>query len=77
MKTIVLERGRMTKRVIDYSTANLDLWDLPNEGHPTRETKEKKFKQNRTGYTKNEAYQHLLVDHMKHHFNEISCFDWM
>ena len=30
LKTLVLERGRMIKHVIDYSTANLDPWDMPN-----------------------------------------------
>ena len=58
LKTLVLERGRMITHVIDYTTAYLDPWDLPNGGNPTRETKRRKFKQNRTGYTTNEAHQH-------------------
>jgi len=77
LKTLVLERGRMIKHVIDYPTANLDPWDMPNGGSPTRETKERKFKQHRTGYTTNEAHQHFFVDDIKHPYNEIRRFDWM
>jgi len=77
LKTLVLERGRMIKHIEDYTTANLDPWDLPNGGDPTRETKERKFKQNRTGYTTNEAHQQYFVDDIKHPYNEIRRFDWM
>ena len=77
LKTLVLERGRMIKHVIDYTTANLDPWDIPNGGSPTRETKERKFKQARTGYSTNEAHQHFFVDDIKHPYNEIRRFDWM
>jgi len=34
LKTLVLERGRMVKHIEDYTTANLDPWDLPNGGAP-------------------------------------------
>ena len=30
LKTLVLERGRMVKHVLDYPTMHLDPWDLPN-----------------------------------------------
>jgi choline dehydrogenase-like flavoprotein len=77
LKTLVLERGPMVKHVVDYPTANLDPWDLPNGGEATRETKERKYKQHRTGYTTNEAHQHFFVDDFKHPYNEIRRFDWM
>lgn len=77
LKTLVLERGPMIKHVIDYPTANLDPWDMPNGGEATRETKERKYKQHRTGYTTNEAHQHFFVDDIKHPYNEIRRFDWM
>jgi len=69
LKTLILERGRIIKHVIDYPSANLALWDLPNGGNPTREAKEKKFKQNRTGCTINQAHQHFLVDDSMHTYN--------
>ncbi|HEX9828400.1 MAG TPA: FAD-binding protein, partial [Flavobacteriaceae bacterium] len=77
LKTLVLERGPMVKHVVNYPTANLDPWDLPNGGEATRETKERKYKQHRTGYTTNEAHQHFFVDDFKHPYNEIRRFDWM
>ena len=30
LKTLLLERGRDVKHVVDYPTANLDPWELPN-----------------------------------------------
>lgn len=77
LKTLVLERGRMIKHVVDYPTANLDPWDLPNGGEATRETKDRKYKQHRTGFATNEAHQHFFVDDIEHPYNEIRRFDWM
>ena len=77
LKTLVLDRGRMVTHIEDYPTANLDPWDLPNAGAPTREVKERKFKQNRTGYTTKMAHQHFFVDDIKHPYNEVRRFDWM
>lgn len=77
LKTLVLERGRMVEHIKDYPTANLDPWDLPNGGAPSAETKRRKFKQHRTGYTTNEAHQHFFVDDLKHPYNEERRFDWM
>ncbi|THD69095.1 GMC family oxidoreductase [Robertkochia marina] len=77
LKTLVLERGRMVKHIEDYPTANLDPWDLPNAGRPTKEVRERKFKQMRTGYTTNMATEHFFVDDIKHPYNEDRRFDWM
>lgn len=76
LKTLVLERGRMVKHG-DYPTANLDPWDLPNGGATTRETRERKPKQHRTGYVTAEAHQHFFVDDIKHPYNEDKRFDWI
>ena len=32
LKTLVLERGRDVKHVVDYPTANLAPWELPHRG---------------------------------------------
>lgn len=77
LKTLVLERGRMVKHVEDYPTAHLDPWDLPNGGKASRETRERKHKQHRTGYTTQEARQHFFVDDLKHPYNEERRFDWI
>ena len=77
LKTLVLERGRMVKHVEDYPTAHLDPWDLPNGGVASKETKERKHKQHRTGYTTKEGHQHFFVDDIKHPYNEDKRFDWI
>ncbi|MBL7473828.1 GMC oxidoreductase [Robertkochia sediminum] len=77
LKTLVLERGPMVKHIEDYPTANLDPWDLPNAGRPTREVLERKHKQSRTGYTTNMATEHFFVDDIDHPYNEDRRFDWM
>ncbi len=77
LKTLVLERGRMVEHVKDYTTANLDPWDMPNGGQTSRETRLRKPKQHRTGYVTNEAHQHFFVDDIKHPYNEDRRFDWI
>jgi choline dehydrogenase-like flavoprotein len=77
LKTLVLERGRMIKHIEDYHTANLDPWDLPNGGAPLRETRERKFKQDRDSSATNEAHQHFFVDDKLHPYNEDRRFDWI
>jgi len=77
LKTLVLERGRMIEHVKDYHTAHMDPWDLPNAGQATRETRERKAKQHRTGYVTGEAHQHFFVDDNKHPYNEDRRFDWI
>ncbi|MCL6266841.1 GMC oxidoreductase [Flagellimonas myxillae] len=77
LKTLVLERGRMVKHREDYPTANLDPWDLPNNGQPTQADIAKQEKQNRTGYTVRTPSKHWFVDDLKHPYNETKRFDWM
>ena len=77
LKTLVLERGRMVKHIENYPTMNMDPWDLPNGGQPSRETRERKYKQHRTGYVTKEEYQHFFVDDIKHPYNEDRRFDWI
>ena len=75
LKTLVLERGRMVKHVEDYPTANMDPWDFPNGEDPSRETKERMHKQNRTGFVTQESRKHFFVDDIKHPYNEDRRFD--
>lgn len=78
LKTLVLERGRMVRHVVDYPTANLDPWDLPNRGQISpEEIREKYPKQSRTGYTVREETKHWFVNDMENPYSEIKRFDWM
>ena len=51
LKTLVLERGRMVKH-LDYPTANLETWELPNRNRLTPEEMKDYKIQERTGYTR-------------------------
>ena len=77
LKTLVLERGRMVKHRDDYETANKDPWDFPHGGQPTQEILKNQPKQNRTGYTTNQASHMWFVNDLEHPYNEIKRFDWM
>ena len=77
LKTLVLERGRMVTHIDDYETANMDPWDFPNVGEPTREDVAKQEKQNRTGYTTKAASSQWFVNDLEHPYNETKRFDWM
>ncbi|MFD2587280.1 GMC oxidoreductase [Croceitalea marina] len=77
LKTLVLERGPMVKHREDYPTANMDTWDFPHNGEPTREDVAKQEKQNRTGYTTKAASKHWFVNDLEHPYNETKRFDWM
>ena len=77
LKTLVLERGRMVKHVKDYTTANLDPWDLPNGGLPTQEDIKRQEKQHRTGYVTRKERSHFFVDDIDHPYNEKKRFDWI
>jgi choline dehydrogenase-like flavoprotein len=77
LKTLVLERGPMVRHREDYPTANLDNWDFPHGGQPSREDLKKQEKQARTGYTTNAASKHWFVNDLEHPYNEVKRFDWM
>lgn len=78
LKTLVLERGRDVKHVVDYPTAQLGPWELPNRGRtPKKELEERYPKQNRTGYTVGEASKHWFVRDDIHPYQEVKRFDWM
>ena len=77
LKTLVLERGRMVKHVIDYPTMYKDPWDFKFKGKQTREEVSRQKKQARTGYVTNKESSHFFVDDIKHPYNETKRFDWI
>ena len=78
LKTLVLEKGRHVKHG-DYPTASLDVWDLEHQGEvPQSEIDEHYPKQNRTGYTVDQAHKHWFVKDSEHPYDdEKARFDWM
>ncbi|WP_020568539.1 GMC oxidoreductase [Neolewinella persica] len=79
LKTLVLEKGRMVKHVVDYETANLDDWELPNQNQTPQDEIDKHYpKQSRTGYTIRESHKKWFVKDSEHPYDdEKARFDWM
>ncbi len=78
LKTLVLERGRNVRHPQDYTTANLDAWDMPNRGRTPQAEIDKHYeKQSRTGYTISESTKHFFVKDDENPYTEIKRFDWM
>lgn len=76
LKTLVLERGRDVKH-LDYPTANLDPWDLPNRDKIGEKERERQAKQSRTGYCTTPSRKHWFVDDIDNPYSEVKRFDWI
>ncbi len=77
LRTLVLERGRMVKHIVDYPTMYKDPWDFTFKGRLTQEEIKHQKKQTRTGYVPDAASKHFFVDDLKHPYNEDKRFDWI
>ncbi len=78
LKTLVLERGRDVKHVVDYPTAALDPWDLPlRDKVPEEEVKKHYYVQERTGYAIRQSSKHWFVRDDENPYEEIKRFDWI
>ncbi len=77
LKTLVLERGRDVKHVVDYPTMMKKPWELPNNDRLTAEEMKDYQVQNRTGYTVRESTKHWWVKDTEHPYTETKRFDWM
>jgi choline dehydrogenase-like flavoprotein len=77
LKTLVLERGRDVKHVLDYPTANLDPWDSNLRGRVSDEEMKNYPVQSRTGYTITEHTKHWFVNDLEHPYTEVKRFDWI
>ncbi len=78
LKTLVLERGRNVKHVVDYKTMSKEPWDWPNGGVTPKKEKEEHYAvQDRTGYAVNENRKHFLVKDSEHPYIEKNRFDWI
>ncbi len=76
LKTLVLERGRDVKHVVDYPTMTKDPWQLPYAGQLTHE--ELKFYpvQSRTNWL-GQANKHWWVKDTENPYTEVKPFDWI
>jgi choline dehydrogenase-like flavoprotein len=77
LKTLVLERGRQVRHIVDYPTATSDPWEFPRNNRLTPEELKDYEKQNRTGYAIRHSIKHWWVKDSEHPYTEIQRFDWM
>lgn len=79
LKTLVLEKGRSVKHNVDYETANLDTWDMENNGWVAQSEIDEHYpKQSRTGYTIHRAHKKWFVKDSEHPYDDSKeRFDWI
>lgn len=77
LKTLVLERGRMVRHVLDYPTMTKNPWELPYADQVPKEEAMHYEKQSRTGYTIKQSSKHWFVKDTEHPYTEVKRFDWM
>jgi choline dehydrogenase-like flavoprotein len=79
LNTLVLERGRNVEHIRDYPTFAMNPWDFRYAGGrtPQAEIDRHYFKQQRTGYTVNDQWNHWFVKDDEHPYTEEKRFDWI
>ncbi len=76
LKTLVLERGRDVRHIIDYPTANLAPWELTNRGEmPTKFIEENPLITRAAGF--NQATQQFFIKDADHPYEQEQPFDWI
>ena len=76
LKTLVLERGRDVKHIVDYPTANLAPWELPHRGFsPRKLIDENPLISKAAGYGEDTA--HFFVKDADHPYVQEKPFDWI
>jgi glucoside 3-dehydrogenase (cytochrome c) catalytic subunit len=76
LKTLLLERGRDVKHGVDYPTANLDPWDLPNHNILTQQDVET-YPIQKTVYHFGQDDKHFFVKDTEHHYDQVKPFWWI
>ena len=76
LKTLVLERGRDVKHLIDYPSANLSPWEIPYADQLTQEDRRRMPIQSRCPSVK-QSNKHWWVDDSEHPYIEEKRFDWI
>ena len=76
LKTLVLERGRDVKHVVDYPTAMLNPWELPHGGQVPLELKNQ-YKIASKNYIFSEATAHFLTKDEEQAYIQDRPYDWV
>ena len=76
LKTLVLERGRDVKHVVNYPTATTDPWDFPNRGKLPLKVRQENPVASRC-YAFDDATEHFFVKDKEHPYIQEKPFDWI
>lgn len=76
LKTLVLERGRMVKHIVDYPTAMKDPWDFTHRGRISYETAEANPIVSKC-YAFYEATEQFFVKDAEHPYVQEKPFTWI
>jgi choline dehydrogenase-like flavoprotein len=76
LKTLVLERGRIVEHVKDYTTMNLDPWDMEFRGSLTPEQRKKHYKNARSGFIGQDT-EHFYANDEENPYTEVKPFLWI
>jgi choline dehydrogenase-like flavoprotein len=75
LKTLVLERGRNIRHVVDYTTALKDPWQLPHNNRATTADKAAQPIQS-TLYLYDQSTKAMFVDDNKYGYEQAQPFNW-
>lgn len=76
LNTLVLERGRNVRHVLDYPTATKAPWELPYNDRLTAEELKEYPVQQRAGYTLRQSTRHWWLKDADQPYEEAKPFDW-
>ena len=76
LKTLVLERGRDVRHIVDYPTATLNPWDLPHQDRMPAAFREENPVATKC-YALDEATQQFFVKDAEHPYVQEKPFDWI
>ncbi len=76
LRTLVLERGRDVKHVVDYPTMTKEPWQLPHANQVPSEELKLYPVQSRTNWV-TQANKHWWVKDDEHPYTEVKPFDWI
>lgn len=76
LKTLVIDRGRMVRHVVDYPTMNDEHWDFAHRGRLAYADTLKHHKQIRSGFI-NESNKHFIINDLDYPYTETKRFDWI
>jgi len=75
-KTLLLERGRDVKHIVDYPTTNMRPWEFKYGGNLTREQREENPVVGKC-YAFREDTTHFFVKDKEHPYVQTKPFDWI